>query len=169
MRGRTANEHGVAKVLGTGARVPAYAQSLINVHRTTLRPGEQAQHLAILPPLNQIFLWQLVQFVSCCKRELGLSKTGHSQVASPTMSVRRRGEAKQTNGSANGTVKDASNAIVDPKTDHARWRLRNDDGRQTWHYLDSDEELKSWPMSAADKYYLGMDTVSGNYRYLQQP
>lgn len=104
---------------------------------------------------------QLLQFASCFRRVLQLSKDGHIQISSPTMSVRRRGETKQTNGSASGTVKAASNAAVDPKTDHTRWRLRNDDGRQTWHYLEFDEELKAWPMSAADKYYLGMDTVSG--------
>ena len=85
------------------------------------------------------------------------------------MSVRRRGETKQTNGSASGTVKAASNAAIDPKTDHTRWRLRNNDGRQTWHYLESDEELKAWPMSAADKYYLGMDTVSISFIHTNRP
>lgn len=75
------------------------------------------------------------------------------------MSVRRRGENKQANGLANGSVTAAEN-VVDQKTDHTRWRLKNDDGRQTWHYLESDEELKAWPMTAADKYFLGMDTVS---------
>jgi lanosterol synthase len=75
------------------------------------------------------------------------------------MSVRRRGEANgSANGSANGTIKQES--IVDLKTDHTRWRMKNVDGRQTWHYLESDEELKAWPMTSADKYYLGMDTVS---------
>ena len=75
------------------------------------------------------------------------------------MSVRRRGDNKQANGFANGSV-NAGDHAVDPKTDHTRWRLRDDDGRQTWHYLESDEELKQWPMTAADKYFLGMDTVS---------
>lgn len=74
------------------------------------------------------------------------------------MSVRRRGEAKQANGSANNeTITHES--VVDLKTDHTRWRMKNVDGRQTWHYLESDEELKAWPMTSADKYYLGMDTV----------
>lgn len=49
--------------------------------------------------------------------------------------------------------------ITDPQTDPSRWRLRDVRGRQTWHYLSSDEELKAWPMSAADKWYLGLDTV----------
>jgi lanosterol synthase len=73
------------------------------------------------------------------------------------MSVRRRGEAKQANGSANGSIKHED--VVDLKTDHTRWRMKNDDGRQTWHYLESDDELKAWPMTSADKYYLGMDTA----------
>jgi lanosterol synthase len=73
------------------------------------------------------------------------------------MSVRRRGEAKQANGSANETITHEN--VVDLKTDHTRWRMKNVDGRQTWHYLESDEELKAWPMTSADKYYLGMDTV----------
>ena len=46
------------------------------------------------------------------------------------------------------------------KTDYTRWRLKDDRGCQTWHYLQTDEELKSWPQSAADKYFLGLDTVS---------
>jgi lanosterol synthase len=73
------------------------------------------------------------------------------------MSVRRRGDVKQANGTANGTVK--HDQPVDLKTDHLRWRMKNVDGRQTWHYLESDEQLKAWPMTSADKYYLGMDTV----------
>lgn len=88
------------------------------------------------------------------------------------MSVRRRGEAKLANGYTNGHVNGHANGTIkhdtveDPKTDHMRWRMRNVDGRQTWHYLESDEELKAWPMTAADKYYLGMDTVSGEAPYL---
>lgn len=80
------------------------------------------------------------------------------------MSVRRRGEAKQANGSANGSIKRED--VVDLKTDHTRWRMKNVDGRQTWHYLESDEELKAWPMTSADKYYLGMDTVGCNIQIL---
>ena len=80
------------------------------------------------------------------------------------MSVRRRGEAKQANGSANGSIKHED--VNDLKTDHTRWRMKNVDGRQTWHYLELDEELKAWPMTSADKYYLGMDTVGCNIQIL---
>jgi lanosterol synthase len=46
-----------------------------------------------------------------------------------------------------------------PQTDHSRWRLRDDNGRQTWHYLQTDEDIKQWPLNTADKYHLGLDTV----------
>lgn len=45
------------------------------------------------------------------------------------------------------------------KTDYTRWRLKDDRGCQTWHYLQTDEEMKAWPQSTADKYFLGLDTV----------
>jgi hypothetical protein len=48
----------------------------------------------------------------------------------------------------------------DEKTDYSRWRLLDDRGRQTWHYLETDERVKKWPQSVADKYHLGMPTVS---------
>ncbi|EGC47128.1 oxidosqualene:lanosterol cyclase [Histoplasma capsulatum var. duboisii H88] len=47
---------------------------------------------------------------------------------------------------------------TDEKTDYSRWRLRDDRGRQTWHYLKTDEELKAWPQTVADKYFLGLPT-----------
>lgn len=47
-----------------------------------------------------------------------------------------------------------------PKTDYSRWRLKDDRGRQTWHYLETDAEVKQWPMTTADKYHMGLDTVS---------
>lgn len=72
------------------------------------------------------------------------------------MSVRKRGDGvKQANGAANGITH-----VEDSKTDHTRWRLKDDRGRQTWHYLETDDELKEWPMTIADKYFLGLDTVS---------
>ena len=60
---------------------------------------------------------------------------------------------KQTNGST------TSLSMADPKTDYSRWRMLDEDGRQTWHYLNTDEELEKWPQSLADKYYLGLPLV----------
>ncbi|KAF2858582.1 ERG7, lanosterol synthase [Piedraia hortae CBS 480.64] len=57
----------------------------------------------------------------------------------------------------------------DPKTDHTRWRLKDDDGRQTWHYLTSEAELRQWPATTADKYFLGLDTGLPNLKPAQTP
>jgi len=45
------------------------------------------------------------------------------------------------------------------RTDYSRWRLQNDEGRQTWHYLEDDELVKDWPQTFADKYWLGLPIV----------
>jgi lanosterol synthase len=62
---------------------------------------------------------------------------------------------------SNGALKMTTNKAGDQKTDYSRWRLLDDRGRQTWHYLKSDEEVKKWPQSTADKWFLGLDTVRG--------
>ncbi|KAI8381007.1 terpenoid cyclases/protein prenyltransferase alpha-alpha toroid [Radiomyces spectabilis] len=41
-------------------------------------------------------------------------------------------------------------------TDLTRWRLRVEEGAQTWHYLETDEECKQWPQTVWDKYHLGL-------------
>jgi lanosterol synthase len=53
----------------------------------------------------------------------------------------------------------ASPATILPKTDYARWRLKSERGRQTWHYLETDDGLAEWPQTIYDKYHLGMDLV----------
>lgn len=45
------------------------------------------------------------------------------------------------------------------KSDYSRWRLADDRGSQTWHYLEDDARLEEWPQSIADKYFLGLPTV----------
>ncbi|KAF9127151.1 Lanosterol synthase (Oxidosqualene--lanosterol cyclase) [Mortierella sp. 14UC] len=47
------------------------------------------------------------------------------------------------------------NTTVHAPTDRTRWRLRVDDGRQTWHYL-SEEEHKANPQTDIEKYWLGL-------------
>jgi len=44
-------------------------------------------------------------------------------------------------------------------TDITRWRMLDEGGRQTWHYLETEEQAKKWPQSAADKWYLEQETV----------
>ncbi|KAF7732312.1 Lanosterol synthase (Oxidosqualene--lanosterol cyclase) [Apophysomyces ossiformis] len=41
-------------------------------------------------------------------------------------------------------------------TDLTRWRLRVEEGAQTWHYLTTDEECRDWPQTTWDKYHLGL-------------
>lgn len=57
------------------------------------------------------------------------------------------------------TMTPNGSATAVSKTDYTRWRLKSERGRQTWHYLETDEELAAWPQTAYDKYHLGMDTV----------
>lgn len=49
---------------------------------------------------------------------------------------------------------------TEPVTELRRWRLRNVGGRQTWHYLESNEECEAWPQTLLDKHSLGLSTVS---------
>lgn len=42
------------------------------------------------------------------------------------------------------------------RTDYTRWRMLDEAGRQTWHYLEDDEDAEEWPQSIADKWYLAL-------------
>ena len=69
------------------------------------------------------------------------------------------------NGNANNAEKHLNGTSVasiseQEATDIQRWRLLDEAGRQTWHYLETDEEIKSWPQSMADRYHLGLPLVS---------
>lgn len=59
---------------------------------------------------------------------------------------------KLPNGFSDITTKSA--------TDLTRWRLLNERGRHTWHYLTTDEAVQAWPQSIADKHFLGLPVVS---------
>lgn len=71
------------------------------------------------------------------------------------------------NGVANGHANRSANGHtgghdLDPnseKVDRSRWRLLDESGRHTWHYLKTDKEVQEWPQSTADKYHLGLPTV----------
>ena len=63
--------------------------------------------------------------------------------------------AKHMNGSTQKGI-----VIEDEATDIQRWRLLDERGRQTWHYLETDGEVKKWPQSVADRYFLGLPLVS---------
>jgi lanosterol synthase len=72
------------------------------------------------------------------------------------MVTTRRGQ-----GSAKGSSAElsASTVLVDPATDLERWRLEDVRGRHTWHYLETDAEVKKWPQTTADRHHLGLPLV----------
>jgi lanosterol synthase len=75
-----------------------------------------------------------------------------------TRSEKRASEAQTPLASEGKTT--GGRVGKDKKTDYSRWRLLDERGRQTWQYLRTDEEVKKWPQSVADKYHLGLPTVS---------
>jgi lanosterol synthase len=87
-----------------------------------------------------------------------------------TVTIKQRGTEKQQNGNpsrnaktqqksadANGHV--AKRQRLEDRTDYTRWRMRDDESRHTWHYLEDDDATKEWPQTLADKYYLGLPLV----------
>ncbi|KAJ2901515.1 terpene synthase [Zalerion maritima] len=51
---------------------------------------------------------------------------------------------------------EAKRARLDDRTDYSRWRLKDEDGCQSWHYLEDAEQSEKWPQTTADKYFLGL-------------
>ena len=69
--------------------------------------------------------------------------------------------------SCNGHRTEARKPVLSERTDYTRWRLLDERGRQTWHYLEDDEDAKEWPQSTADKYFLGLPLVRSMLRLVQ--
>ena len=72
------------------------------------------------------------------------------------------GNASHPNGHLNGYAKPVT-PTEEEATDLERWRLLDERGRQTWHYLQSDREVERWPQTAADRYHLGLPTVETSH------
>ena len=66
---------------------------------------------------------------------------------------------KRRNGEINSEEKAAKRPRVYDEIDKTRWRLKDDSGRLTWHYLEDDEAAKEWPQTYADKWHLGLPMV----------
>jgi hypothetical protein len=81
--------------------------------------------------------------------------TKQKVVASPV-----NGQAAPEKQHLNGSVLQVDADPVDLRTDLSRWRLLDERGRQTWHYLESDKEVEKWPQSIADRHHLGLSLVS---------
>ena len=67
---------------------------------------------------------------------------------------------KRTSDTAHTENGAAKRPKIRETTDHGRWRMRDDEGRHTWHYLEDDEAAKEWPQTYADKWYLGLPLAS---------
>ena len=67
------------------------------------------------------------------------------------------------NGQPNGKDLDASQRFErfaeKEATDINCWRLLDERGRQTWHYLDSPEKIEQWPQGVVDRHHLGLPLV----------
>ncbi|KAG2183417.1 hypothetical protein INT43_006423 [Umbelopsis isabellina] len=48
-------------------------------------------------------------------------------------------------------------------SDLVRWRLKVKHGAQTWHYLQSEEELRQWPPTRWEKYFLDLPFNDGGW------
>jgi len=75
--------------------------------------------------------------------------------------VLEKGSTRKRFSDVNGPVNDhgAKRLRIEDRTDYTRWRMRDDDSRHTWHYLEDDEAAKEWPQTHADKYFLGLPLV----------
>ncbi|KAH6869755.1 terpenoid cyclases/protein prenyltransferase alpha-alpha toroid [Thelonectria olida] len=56
----------------------------------------------------------------------------------------------------NSTEKSSQLFLLPPKTDHGRWRLKDDDSRHTWHFLSEEDAARASPQSNAEKYFLNL-------------
>ncbi|KAI9679158.1 MAG: Lanosterol synthase (Oxidosqualene--lanosterol cyclase) [Bathelium mastoideum] len=66
--------------------------------------------------------------------------------------------ANGINAAQDDLYKERNGSAQTRSTDRTRWRMLDENGRHTWHYLQSDEEVKKWPQSTADKYFLNLPT-----------
>ena len=63
-------------------------------------------------------------------------------------------------GNSNKHDNETKRQKVAEPVDKSKWRMKAEDGRHTWHYLDNDEAAKAWPQTYADKWYLELPLVS---------
>ena len=76
------------------------------------------------------------------------------------------------NGTPNTTEKHPHSTTApildeEERTDLERWRLLDERGRQTWHYMSSDEDAKAWPQTIADRHHLGLPLVRNSLSRLK--
>ncbi|KAK3685213.1 lanosterol synthase [Podospora appendiculata] len=72
--------------------------------------------------------------------------------------VTEKGSTKKRFSDVHGAsnIHSAKRPRIEDGTELSRWRMRDDESRHTWHYLEDDEAVKEWPQTHADKYFLGL-------------
>ncbi|KIM93937.1 hypothetical protein OIDMADRAFT_106855 [Oidiodendron maius Zn] len=85
------------------------------------------------------------------------STAAHKSVLSGDTQTKSR-EKHLIKKEPNEDAQDPKKTKLKEHTDYTRWRLFDEKGRQTWHYLENDDNVKDWPQSTADKYFLGLPT-----------
>jgi lanosterol synthase len=88
-----------------------------------------------------------------------MARTRATQAASSVNEDGSQSGAKGSMESVAEATESVRKPVLSERTDYTRWRLLDERGRQTWHYLEDDEDAKEWPQSTADKYFLGLPTV----------
>ncbi|KAK5071511.1 Lanosterol synthase erg7A [Lithohypha guttulata] len=75
------------------------------------------------------------------------------------------------NGHASGQLNGhaQSSAANEQKMDYSKWRIKDENGRHTWHYLDSEEQIRQWPQDVSTKYFLGLPTEQPDLRPATRP
>jgi lanosterol synthase len=86
-------------------------------------------------------------------------KINGSATGTDVKAVPGKGELRKRNAETDGNANEAKRPRIAETTDRTRWRMRDDESRHTWHYLEDDEAAKDWPQTYADKYYLGLPLV----------
>lgn len=67
--------------------------------------------------------------------------------------------ARHKQSTVHGNQSDGTTKEGQETTNINQWRLLDVRGRQTWHYMRTDEDVKAWPQTAADRYHLGLPLV----------
>ncbi|KAK4164433.1 terpenoid cyclases/protein prenyltransferase alpha-alpha toroid [Cladorrhinum sp. PSN259] len=70
--------------------------------------------------------------------------------------VDKSSSKKRLHNDTSDDQQSAKRPRIEERTDFTRWRMRDDQGRMTWQYLEDDEATKKWPQTFADKYFLGL-------------
>ncbi|KAG6239360.1 hypothetical protein E4U24_006099 [Claviceps purpurea] len=73
-----------------------------------------------------------------------------------TATGRDLGSAKPRKRATDAELGFPQKPTIEAKTDPTRWRLKDDDSRHSWLYLESEKEAKDWPQSYAEKYFVGL-------------